>query len=290
MQSMTGVGAGKAARDGWEVTAELRTVNHRFLDVNLRLPRNLAFLEPVAREMISRGLTRGHVEVYLNVINTADGSREVVTDLTLAAAYTKAAEEIRRATGCREDFGIRDLMNMEGVVNLTEREMDQEQVGALCREAMEEAIGQVNRTRFREGSHLKTDLKVHLEQATELRMKILGRAPEVVRDYRARLEGRLAQMVAGGVDPQRLAQEVALMADRCAIDEELARLDSHIRQMNRYLDTEGPVGKKMDFLIQEMNRETNTIGSKAMDADIAQTVVDLKSEIEKMREQIQNVE
>ncbi len=290
MQSMTGVGAGKAARDGWEVTAELKTVNHRFLDVNLRLPRNLAFLEPGTRERLSAGLTRGHVEVYLNVANTESGSREVNTDLTLAAAYAKAAADIRKATGIREDFGIRDLMAMEGVVTLTEREMDQELVSALCGEALDQALAQVNRTRSREGAHLKEDLKIHLDLAAELRAQILTRAPEVVADYKSRLEGRLAQLGASGIDPQRLAQEVALMADRCAIDEELARLDSHIRQMTRYLESEGPAGKKMDFLIQEMNREANTIGSKASDAQIAQLVVNLKSEIEKMREQIQNVE
>ena len=290
MQSMTGVGAGKAARDGWEVTAELKTVNHRFLDVNLRLPRNLSFLEPVAREKISGSLTRGHVEVYLNVVNTACGSREVVTDLALAAAYAKAAAEIGETTGIREPIGVRDLMTLEGVVTLTEREMDQELVAELCREALTEATEQVNRTRALEGVHLKEDLKIHLNLASALREKILERAPAVVTDYRSRLENRLVQLGSGGVDPQRLAQEVALMADRCAIDEELSRLDSHIRQMNRYLETEEPVGKKMDFLIQEMNREANTIGSKASDAEIAQTVVNLKSEIEKMREQIQNVE
>ena len=290
MQSMTGVGAGNAARDGWEVTAELKTVNHRFLDVNLRLPRNLSFLEPVAREKISGSLTRGHVEVYLNVVNTASGSREVVTDLALAAAYAKAASEIGETTGIREPIGIRDLMALEGVVTLTEREMDQELVAELCREALTEAIVQVNRTRALEGIHLKEDLTIHLGLAAALREKILERAPSVVTDYRSRLENRLVQLGSGGVDPQRLAQEVALMADRCAIDEELARLDSHIRQMKRYLETEEPVGKKMDFLIQEMNREANTIGSKASDAEIAQTVVNLKSEIEKMREQIQNVE
>lgn len=287
---MTGVGAGKAAGDGWEVTAELKTVNHRFLDVNLRLPRNLAFLEPVARERISAGITRGHVEVYLNVMSTAGGSREVVTDPGLAAAYAKAAEEIGAAAGIRERLGIGQLMALEGVVTLTEREMDQETVAALCGEALSEALEQVKRTRAREGAHLKEDLKLHLDRAAALREQILARAPEVVTDYRSRLESRLAQLGAGGVDPQRLAQEVALMADRCAIDEELARLDSHIRQMNRYLEAEGPEGKKMDFLIQEMNREANTIGSKASDAAIAQAVVDLKSEIEKMREQIQNVE
>ncbi len=272
MQSMTGVGTGKAAGHGWEVTAELKTVNHRFLDISLRLPRNLAFLEPVARECLAASLKRGHVEVFLNVQSTEDGATEVVTDLALAKAYLRAAGEIyaavKKAEGPQvtEKLTLETLMGMEGVVTLTEREMDQETVAALCAEALDGALDQLNAMRSREGAHLREDLKIHLDAAAALRARILARAPGVVTDYRARLESRLEQLGAGGADPQRLAQEVALMADRCAIDEELSRLDSHIRQMNRYLDAEGDIGKKMDFLIQEMNREANTIGSKASDA------------------------
>ena len=176
------------------------------------------------------------------------------------------------------------------MTTLNEKEMDQELVSALCAEAVAQAAGQVAAMRKKEGEHLKEDLRVHLANAAALREKILGRAPAVVSDYRESLESRLKNMISDGVDPQRLAQEVAIMADRCAIDEELARLESHLRQMENYLEAEGEIGKKMDFLIQEMNRETNTIGSKAQDGKIAQWVVDLKSEIEKLREQIQNVE
>ena len=290
MQSMTGCGAGKAARGGWEVTAELKTVNHRFLDVSLRLPRNLMFLEQTARERISAALKRGHVDVFLNVANTEEGSREVQTDLHLARAYAEAAGRIAGETGAEDRISVRDLIALEGVVTLAEKEMDQETVAALCGEALEEAIRQLTAMRAREGVHLREDLALHLEAAARLREQILQRAPAVVAEYRSRLESRLEQFGASGVDPQRLAQEVALMADRCAIDEELARLESHLKQMGRYLNAEGEIGKKMDFLIQEMNREANTIGSKASDAEIAQRVVDLKSEIEKMREQIQNVE
>ena len=182
------------------------------------------------------------------------------------------------------------LMTMEGVITLAEREMDQENITRLCGEALEEALNQLNAMRAKEGKHLREDLQLHLKATEELRKMILLRAPQVVLEYRTKLESRLSQMGVSGVDPQRLAQEVALIADRCAIDEELSRLESHLGQMNQYLDSEGEIGKKMDFLIQEMNREANTIGSKASDALIAQRVVDLKSEIEKMREQIQNVE
>ena len=290
MQSMTGCGNGRAVQNGWEVTAELKTVNHRFLDINLRLPRNLAFLEQATREALGRGLKRGHVEVYLNVRSISEGTRQVETDTALARGYAAAAEAISAATGIEGRLSVKDLMEMEGVVTLTEAEMDQDAVIRACGEALEEAVAQVNAMRAREGAHLREDLEQHLEVAALLRKKILERAPAVVTEYKTKLENRISQMGITAAEPQRLAQEVALMADRCAIDEELARLESHMTQMRRYLAAEGEIGKKMDFLIQEMNREANTIGSKASDAEIAQRVVDLKSEIEKMREQIQNVE
>jgi len=290
LQSMTGCGTGKSVRDGWEVTVDLKTVNHRFLDVNPRLPRNLAFLEQTVREKIGAVIHRGHVEVFINVRNVAEGSMSVRTDLALARAYRGAAEDVAREIEDENVPGTAEIMAMEGVVTLDEREMDEELVREVCTEAMDQALGQLQGMREKEGAHLKEDLGTHLDAAAELREDILERAPGVVSDYRARLESRLNQLGVSGVDPQRLAQEVALMADRCAIDEELSRLDSHITQMRRYLNAEGEIGKKMDFLIQEMNREANTIGSKASDAQIAQKVVDLKSEIEKLREQIQNVE
>ena len=290
MRSMTGYGRSSVEQDGRQLTIELKSVNHRFLDVSLRLPRNLLFLDQMIRERLSAGIRRGHVDVYLNVRNTEEGTREVQTDLHLARAYVQAARSIGDTIGGFREPDVMELMGLEGVVTLTEREMDQDAVMSLCRDALEEAISQLTAMRAREGVHLREDLKMHLDAAAELRESILCRAPHVVTEYRSRLESRLAQLGAAGTDPQRLSQEVALMADRCAIDEELARLESHIHQMNRYLETSGEIGKKMDFLVQEMNREANTIGSKASDAEIAQRVVDLKSEIEKLREQVQNVE
>ena len=290
MRSMTGCGAGRIQRDGWEVTAELKTVNHRFLDLSMRLPRNIAFLETVVREETGAGLKRGHVDAYVTVRNTEASGAQITVDRDLAEQYLEAGKALSRETGAENDLTVSRLLTMEGVVTLSEKEMDQETVSALCAEAVRTAIAQVVQMREKEGAHLKEDLQEHLNQAAALREKILERAPKVVSDYREKLESRLKAMLTDGVEPQRLAQEVALMADRCAVDEELSRLESHIRQMRQYLSTEGETGKKMDFLIQEMNRETNTIGSKAQDGQIAQWVVDLKSEIEKLREQIQNVE
>ena len=214
----------------------------------------------------------------------ADGDPE------LAGRYLEAAKLLAGQTGIENDMTISRLMKMEGVLTLNEQEMDEDTVSRICAEATNIAAEQLVQMRAREGEHLKEDLKAHLDAAEKLRNAILERAPLVVTEYREKLENRLKSLLTEAIEPQRIAQEVAIMADRCAIDEELARLDSHIRQMRKYLESSGETGKKMDFLIQEMNRETNTIGSKASDTVIAQHVVDLKSEIEKLREQIQNVE
>ena len=290
MQSMTGYGSGKVEQDGWEVTVDPKTVNHRFLDIGMRLPRNLAFLEQTVRDCLGRRMRRGHADVFLTVKRTEGSAVDIECDEDLAARYLEAAEQIARKTGAENDLTVSRLMKMEGVLTLNEREMDEELVSVICAEATEIAAAQLIQMREREGAHLKEDLTVHLNAAEALRNQILQRAPLVVDEYREKLESRLKNLLTDTVEPQRLAQEVAIIADRCAIDEELARLNSHILQMRKYMETEGEIGKKMDFLIQEMNREANTIGSKASDAVIAQHVVNLKSEIEKLREQIQNVE
>ena len=290
MHSMTGCGTGRIRRDGWEVTVEMKTVNHRFLDISLRLPRNLSFLDQTVRESVSGRIRRGHVDVFLTVRNTDASSIQVETDLDLAGNYLEIAARLAEKTGTENDMTVSRVLQMEGVTTLTEREMDQETVRGICREASETALDQLEVMREKEGVNLREDLRTHLAAAGDLREKILHRAPDVVREYREKLETRLKSLGVEEIDPQRLAQEVAIIADRCAIDEELSRLESHIHQLYDYLDASGEIGKKMDFLIQEMNREANTIGSKASDAEIAQSVVDLKSEIEKLREQIQNVE
>ena len=290
MHSMTGCGSGKVQQDGWEVTVDLKTVNHRFLDISMRLPRHLSFLEQTVRDSIARKIHRGHADVFLTVKRTDSSTLTVESDPELAKLYIAAAAQIAGQTGVTNDMTVSRLMKMEGVLTLNEAELNEELVSAICAEAADIATEQLVQMRAREGANLKEDLKVHLDAADELRNAVLKRAPLVVDEYREKLETRLKNLLSEPVEPQRLAQEVAVMADRCAIDEELARLDSHIRQMRKYLEADGEIGKKMDFLVQEMNREANTIGSKASDAAIAQHVVDLKSEIEKLREQIQNVE
>lgn len=287
MRSMTGYGRCQRQSEAWEVTVELRAVNHRYLDVAMRLPRNLLFLEDGVRKGLN-SLVRGHVDVYITVRQLEGANREVLTDAALASAYMAAASRLQEAAGAVNDMTVTRLMQLEGVTTLTESAMDEEAVFALCMETLAGAVAQLDDMRLREGENLRADLAAHLDAVEALRAQIVGYAPQVVEEYRLRLTERLAKLPIEPVDPARLAQEVALMADKCAIDEELSRLASHITQLRRYLDLPGETGKKMDFLIQEMNRESNTIGSKCSDASIAQCVVDMKSEIEKLREQIQN--
>lgn len=287
MRSMTGYGKCQLQHGTWEVTIELRAVNHRYLDVAMRLPRNLLFLEDGVRKGLNQ-LVRGHVDVYITVRQTEGASRVAEADTALAASYVAAAKAIAQATGAADDLTVSRLLKLEGVTTLTESAMDEEAVSALCQDALAGAMANLDDMRLREGENLRADLAEHLDNVAALREQVVGYAPKVVEEYRARLTDKLSKMPIEPVDPARLAQEVALMADKCAIDEELSRLMSHITQLRRYLDMQGETGKKMDFLIQEMNRETNTIGSKCSDAAIAQCVVDMKSEIEKLREQIQN--
>ncbi len=287
MRSMTGYGRCQMQQGAWEVTAELRAVNHRYLDIAMRLPRNLLFLEDGVRKGLA-SLVRGHVDVYITVRQMEGASRVAEPDTALAASYVAAAKAIAEATGAANDLTVSQLMKLEGVTTLTESAMDEEAVSALCAEALNGAIAQLDDMRLREGENLRADLAEHLDKVVSLREQVAAYAPKVVEEYRQRLTERLSKLPIEPVDPARLAQEVAIMTDKCAIDEELSRLMSHITQLRRYLDMPGETGKKMDFLIQEMNRETNTIGSKCSDAAIAQCVVDMKSEIEKLREQIQN--
>ena len=289
MRSMTGYGRRSLARDGREMTVEVKTVNHRFLDVALRMPRHLGFAEDQVRRQLSETLSRGHADVSVQYRNTRPDARRVVCDPALAAAYRDAMAALSAATGAENSVPLSQYALLPDVLTVTENEEDQEAVSALLADALSLALQDVQVLRAREGEALKADLTAHLQLLEKLRQQIAARAPGVVEDYRLRLLQRIQELGVVSPDESRVVQEVAIFADRAAIDEELSRLDSHIRQAYRLME-ESPCGSKLNFLVQEMNREVNTIGSKALDSDIAKMVVDAKSEIEKLREQIQNVE
>lgn len=289
MQSMTGYGRCRACCDGREITVELKTVNHRFLDLSFRLPKNLAFVEDALRcRMNDSGLRRGHVDVFLTYQNTRADARAVRVDVALLEAFNAALRQAEKELEPYKRPTISDILELSGAVTVSQAEEDAEAVTALALEAFDGALEQLSDMRQREGVHLADDLLRYLDELSALRERIASRAPMAPEEYRKRLEARLEEWRVSPADPQRLAQEVALLADRCAIDEELSRLQSHIDQFRESLHGTDEVGRRLDFLLQEMNREVNTMGAKASDAQIAQSVVDAKCVIEKLREQVQN--
>lgn len=290
MQSMTGYGRRQCSRDGREMTVEIKTVNHRFLDISCRLPRALSFAEDAVRKMISASLRRGHVDLNITYLNLRADAREVRADLALAEQYRRALTEMALQMGEKQEGMISFIAAQPDVLNVTVCEEDQEAVLSLLTDTLKLALDDVRQMREREGSALYEDLSFHLAQVSRCRDEIAVLAPGVPRNYQEKLTQRLKELGVKEMDEQRLAQEVALMADRCAIDEELSRLLSHIAQMQETMKQAGETGRRLDFLTQELNREVNTIGSKASDAAITRLVVEAKSEIEKLREQVQNVE
>ena len=289
MQSMTGYGRHRVCRDGREMTLELKAVNHRFLDISFRLPKNLAFLEDALRTRINQSnLRRGHLDVFVTYQNTRTDAREVRIDETLLAAFNRAMDAVKKPLDPYRRATAAEVLTLSGALTVVQADEDTEAVTSLALEAFDGAVEALIAMRDREGEHLAQDLLANLTELAKLREQILMRAPEVPEDFRKRLTARLEEWDVNSVDPQRVAQEVAIMADRCAIDEELSRLEGHIAQFTESVVNGAEVGRKLDFLLQEMNREVNTMGSKASDSQIAQCVVDAKCIIEKLREQVQN--
>ena len=289
MQSMTGYGRHRVCCDGREMTLELKAVNHRFLDISFRLPKNLAFLEDALRTRINQSdLRRGHLDVFVTYQNTRTDARMVSIDAALLEAFNDAIKDVHKALDDFRRASAAEVLTLSGALTVTQAEEDTEAVTALAVQAFDGAVEALTAMRSREGAHLAEDLLANLNELAALREKIAQRAPSVPEEYRARLTARLEEWQVNAVDPQRVAQEVAMMADRCAIDEELSRLEGHIAQFADSIRNGAEVGRKLDFLLQEMNREVNTTGSKASDAQITQAVVDAKCIIEKLREQVQN--
>lgn len=290
MRSMTGYGRSRVSCDGRELTIELKSVNHRFLDIAFRMPRTLGFLEDTIRKSLSARLSRGHVDVYITYTNTRSDARVVNVDIALVEAYMQALDQIASITQVSNDVSVLGLSRLPDVLTTTEQEDDREVITSLTTEALSLACEELVQMRTLEGERLQGDMKEKISALCSLRERIALRAPSVVADYRDRLTQRLTQLIDNSVDEQRIAQEVAIFADRAAIDEEIVRLNSHFDQILTAFESDEPVGRRLDFLVQELNREVNTIGSKASDIAITQCVVAAKTEIEKLREQVQNIE
>jgi uncharacterized protein (TIGR00255 family) len=290
IRSMTGFGAGRGAVNGEEVDVEVRSVNHKYCEVKVRLPRELGALEHEVVRTVKERLARGGVDVAVR--RTSSGSLVAPrVDIGLAESYARAFAELQARLGLPGGVTLAEVIAAEGVVRLDERPIDVEIVGEALRRAVTAALTQLLAMRGREGEALARDLVARLDELERLVGRVAELAPQSVEQYRTRLAERVAELSRGmAIDPARLAQEVAVFADRTDVAEEITRLRSHVAQVRALLGVSEPAGRKLDFLVQEMHREANTIGSKSQNADIAGVVVALKAEIERMREQVQNVE
>ncbi|MFL5345248.1 MAG: YicC/YloC family endoribonuclease [Hyalangium sp.] len=291
LKSMTGFGAGRARVGDEEFSVELRSLNHKFCEVKARLPRELSALEPIMSKQVKDRLARGSVELLVRrQTATASGTVPMV-DVALAREYMRAFRELAAALGTSTDISWAQVASQPGVVKLEEKGMDLESATQAVHAALEQALTALEQMRQVEGEAIRADLDAHMKLIEGWSREVAALAPKAVEDYRQRLSERVAELARGvAVDPQRLAQEVAMFAERTDIAEEVTRLASHLEQFRALMASNEPVGRRMDFLVQEMHREVNTTGSKSQHAEISARVVSMKAEVERIREQVQNVE
>ncbi|HKM42549.1 MAG TPA: YicC/YloC family endoribonuclease [Limnochordia bacterium] len=291
IKSMTGFGQGEAGDSRFFVQVEMKAVNHRYLDMFFRIPKQYSQLEETVRSIISRRVSRGRFEVVLSLEEFGDQERIVETNKALLQGYLRALEAIQTELKSAEPIRLADVMSLPGVLQVDEPEADWDALQRIVAEAAEAALDRLEAMRASEGQRLFADLQEKVLLIENLKQEVAKEAPQVMIDYKNRLREQLGELLDGTtITEERFLGEVAIFADRCSIDEELVRLASHIAQLKETLHAADSVGRKLDFLIQEMNREVNTIGSKANNVHIASLVVNMKSELEKVREQIQNIE
>ena len=304
--SMTGFGRGEKVFDTRKYSIEIKSVNSRFCDISIRMPRMFNYLDGDIRRAITDRLLRGKIDVFINYEDQGEAGQTVTVNAGLAKEYSEAAKAIALAkeysaaakaiaalTGREDDFGVARLATMQDVLSVTQNEINEEQAAKELMEALNLAIDGMLAMRKREGENLVATILTKVQTLEGIREEVVTRSPEVVEAYRQKLAARINEILTSDqrefYDDNRLAAEVAIFADKCAIDEEMARLSSHFSQARKILAEDGSVGKKMDFLVQEINREVNTTGSKANDIEITSRVLSMKNLVEEIREQIQNL-
>ena len=289
--SMTGYGTAAGTSGKLAVTVELKSVNNRFLDTSVRLPRLYSFSEDALKGLIQKRLIRGKVDVFVNIDASRDDSVVIRLNEPVLKAYQEAFAEMKETYQIPDDAGITAYSRLPDVFIVEKQQLDADAFSADLLRIAGEALDVICDMRAREGARLSADIGSKLDELEEMRQFVAARSPESVTEYRERLLNKMREVLeSSDVDESRILTEAALFADKVAVDEELVRLDSHIRQFRDLLASGGAIGRKLDFLIQEMNREVNTIGSKCTDLDITKTVLEMKACIEKIREQAQNIE
>ena len=291
IKSMTGYGSAKGTVEGLEITVELKSVNNRYLDTSVRLPRSFLFAEEAIKSAVQSHISRGKVDVFISVDSSAAGDMTVKVNEPLLRGYIEAIRHISEEYSLANDMTALSVSRFPDVLSVEKKDLDAEAISAGICAIAEEALRDFDAMRQREGAKLRDDVLSRLETIDRLVSAVETEAPKTVAEYRKRLEQKMQEVLgATGIDENRILAEAAIFADHIAVDEETVRLRSHMSQLTTMINGNSPTGRKIDFLIQEFNREANTIGSKCQSSDIAHVVVDLKSEIEKIREQIQNIE
>lgn len=291
IKSMTGYGRCEQIDENRKIVIDMRSVNHRYADVSVKVPRSYGYLEDKIREYVSGEISRGKVEVFVYIENYTSEDKVITLDHALSENYYSVLKELKETYGLRNDISISDLARFSDIFVTRSKEDDKDKVWEQVLPCLENAVADFVAMRIREGERLRENLVERAETIQGMIVKIEERMPKIVEEYANRLRERMTELLGNfQVDESRLLTEVGIMADRVCIDEELVRLKSHFKELEKILALSEPVGRKLDFLVQEINRETNTIGSKANDFGVAKNVVDIKSEIEKLREQIQNIE
>jgi len=290
MNSMTGYGRGEASNGDVAISIEIRSVNNRFRDLQIRVPKFYLSLEPRIKKLVSQHINRGRIELFIRR-DTVDSGQRVTSDPQLAESYYKAIVNIsKRLQRDPSDISLHDIISQPGVLISVETEPDALQEWTIVQTALESALSDLKQMRQREGAALKLDLASNLKDLQRYRTEICSFVDDINKRLMQRLENRLKRLLADRIDPIRLTQEAAILVDKADISEELTRLESHCDQLAILIQEPSPIGRKLDFLLQELNREINTIGSKATDQKVSKIVVNMKSTLEKLREQVANIE
>jgi uncharacterized protein (TIGR00255 family) len=287
---MTGFGRASGQVDSSLLTVEMKSVNHRFLEITLKMPKQFMSIEDKMKKLISQSVSRGRIEVYVNLDGESLVDKDIHIDWDLLTQYVNSLHQMKERFSLKGEVTLDQILALGEGIDIREGSVSSEDVEKELLHLVKSAAWQLSEMRKAEGEQLALDLKQRLEDLTKITVELEKTAPTVVRQYRERLEKRVSEFVSGKIDENRILTEVALFADKADISEELTRIQSHIHQFRETLQTSGTIGRKLDFLVQELNREANTIGSKANDGHIAINVVELKSIIEKLKEQVQNIE
>ena len=291
MKSMTGYGRAKLQKESREYIVEIKSVNHKYLDMNIKLPRNLFCMEDRGRKSISNKISRGKIDVFITYINNGIEGKNILINKDIARLYIKELEELANENNIASGLRATEISKLPEVLNIVIDEDDEDKIWSDLNECLEEALSNFVNMRETEGERIKLDLEERLNEINENVAKIIQNSTGLIEEYVVKLRNRIKEMLDTDiVDETRLAQEIVIYSDKISIEEEITRIKSHIEQFRTLLDEKDPIGKKADFIIQEMNRETNTMGSKSGSIDIINLVIKIKTQIEDIREQIQNIE